>query len=94
MAKRISQYTFDEVEEALGNALKPDDNLDDKSGRPVQNRVVAEAIGKKQDQLNSGSNIKTINGQSVLGAGDISVGSEMDSVFSVVDGKICVTFNQ
>jgi hypothetical protein len=35
--------------------------------------VIADAVAQKQDTLVSGTNIKTINGASVLGGGDISV---------------------
>lgn len=31
------------------------------------------ALGKKQDKLTSGTNIKTVNGQSLLGSGDIAI---------------------
>lgn len=36
-------------------------------------KAVAEAINSKQDTLISGTNIKTINGNSILGNGNISI---------------------
>lgn len=41
----------------------------------IEDGIVANetAIGKKQDALVSGTNIKTINGQSILGEGDIEI---------------------
>lgn len=50
---------------------------------------VEDLLGRKQDKLISGQNIKTINGQSILGGGDIvitsgtgGIVSESDPVFS------------
>ena len=53
----------------LGNV----DNTSDVN-KPVST-AQATAIGLKQDTLVSGTNIKTINGSSLLGAGDLSVGT-------------------
>lgn len=36
-------------------------------------------VGEKQDTLVSGTNIKTINNNSILGGGDITVSVEIDS---------------
>lgn len=35
---------------------------------------IKSALGGKQDALISGTNIKTINGSSILGSGDLTVG--------------------
>jgi hypothetical protein len=43
------------------------------------------ALGGKQATLVSGTNIKTINGTSVLGGGDVKVGSPYTQVFRVGD---------
>lgn len=48
----------------------------------MSQKAVTDELNKKQDTLKSGSNIKTINGQSVLGAGDIEI--EAGSDVSVV----------
>lgn len=51
-----------------------DDELSAESERPVQNKVVTAALALKQALLEAGVNIKTINGASILGAGNLSVG--------------------
>lgn len=43
---------------------------------------VDEKVGEKQDTLVSGTNIKTINGESVLGEGNITVTPSIDSALS------------
>lgn len=53
-----------------------DDSLSPNSINPVQNKVVYNALNDKQSTLVSGQNIKTINGQSILGNGDIEVETE------------------
>lgn len=49
-----------------------DSALSSSSTNPVQNKVINTALGKKQDTLVSGTNVKTVNGFSLLGSGDIS----------------------
>lgn len=59
---------------------------------------ISSAIGDKQDKLYSGSNIKTVNGQSILGSGNITVNTErmekyktkeeLDAVGSTDGGEI------
>lgn len=44
------------------------------------NDSIASVSAEKQDLLESGSNIKTINGQSVLGSGNISVSASVDNI--------------
>ena len=46
----------------------------------VSSRAVYYALQAKQDKLTSGTNIKTINSQSLLGSGDITIKSESDVV--------------
>lgn len=53
-----------------------DDALSETSGNPVENRVMTEEFNKKQNSLVSGKNIKTVNGQSILGEGNISITGE------------------
>ena len=50
-----------------------DSSLSTTSTNAVQNRVVTAALNKKQDTLVSGENIKTINNQSILGSGNITI---------------------
>lgn len=40
-------------------------------------KVDAAALASKQDTLVSGTNIKTVNGESILGAGDISTAPQI-----------------
>ena len=47
---------------------------------PVSSKAVYNALQTKQDKLTSGTNIKTINNQSILGSGDITIKSESDVV--------------
>lgn len=47
------------------------------------------ALAEKQKKLVSGENIKTINGESVLGSGDISTSLDVSALF-VVGGKMQV----
>ena len=49
-----------------------DSALSSSSTNPVQNKVINTALGKKQDTLVSGTSIKTVNGLSLLGSGDLS----------------------
>lgn len=50
-----------------------DDTLSDESDNAIANRAVADALKEKQDALVSGENLKTVNGQSLLGKGNIVV---------------------
>lgn len=50
-----------------------DDELSDESDNAIANRAVANALKEKQDVLVSGENIKTVNGQSLLGKGNIEI---------------------
>lgn len=67
------------MEEGIINAEKSggsgtvDSALNGTSTNPVQNKVVKSALDKKQDKLVSGTSIKTVNGQSLLGSGDITI---------------------
>ena len=50
-----------------------DSSISSSSTNPVQNKVINTALNNKQDKLTSGTNIKTINGESVLGSGNIEI---------------------
>lgn len=56
------------------NGVTVDRELSDVSTNPVQNKVVTGALAAKQDTLVSGTNIKTLNGAGLVGAGDLSLG--------------------
>lgn len=53
--------------------IQVDSELNSLSTNPVENRVITNALDDKQDELVSGTNIKTINGDSLLGSGNIVI---------------------
>ena len=73
-----SAYTVAEMDAAIGAV----------AGKADKTYVDTE-LAKKQAQLVSGSNIKTINGQSLLGSGDISIA--LDTAYPV--GSIYMAVN-
>lgn len=54
-------------------SLLVDDELSPVSNNAISNKAVTNALEDKQDKLVSGESIKTINGQSVIGKGDIVI---------------------
>ena len=63
-------------EEGLAYASTEAQTFDDTvsmSNKAVQSKAVKTALDGKQDSLVSGINIKTINGKSILGEGDITI---------------------
>ena len=50
-----------------------DDTLSEESDNAIANKAVANALKEKQDILVSGENLKTVNGQSLLGKGNIVI---------------------
>ena len=53
-----------------------------------------DSVGDKQDELVSGTNIKTINGKSILGSGDIVIGGVTeDYVNNAIASAITTTLN-
>ena len=56
-----------------------DSSLSSTSTNPVQNKVINNALGKKQSTLVSGTNIKTINNNSILGSGNLSITASIPS---------------
>lgn len=93
---------------ALGTLSIPviTDTYDSTSQDGMSGIAVAGAISNKQDSLVSGSNIKTINGNSVLGSGNIELATTADQTYSptstiaqsgtavaqALEGKTLVTF--
>lgn len=69
VAGRVGAVTLTSTDVGLGNV----DNTSDVN-KPVSTAQAA-AIAAKQDTLVSGTNIKTVNGTSILGAGNISITS-------------------
>lgn len=85
-----------EIEEAdLSSALQTkinsttpvDQTYSATSENAQSGKAVAGALSSKQDKLVSGQNIKTINGQSVLGSGDIPIGGGGSAGVSSIGGK-------
>lgn len=73
------------IDYAAFSPVTVDDALSGTSTNPVQNKVVTEALEGKQDVLVSGESIKTINGEPILGAGDIEIAGstvEVDDALS------------
>lgn len=76
MADRI-----DEVEQAVSNVtITTDDTLSDTSSNPIQNQAVAKALVTKQEKLVDGVNVKTINGKSILGSGNLALDADFTFV--------------
>lgn len=76
------------VEEAINSIpeaeqITVDSQMSETSANPVQNKVLTAEFKKKQDTLVSGTNIKTVNGESILGSGNISISvPTVDAAFS------------
>lgn len=70
-------YIFDSTEWLLqintARTIVVDQALDSTSTNPVENRVITNALGQKQDTLVSGTNIKTVKGTSLLGSGNVAI---------------------
>ena len=75
----------------IPNGIIVDNHLDLNSPNPVQNKVIADEISSmsssinslsnaKQNKLVSGTSIKTINNQSILGSGNITITGEGTTV--------------
>lgn len=68
------QTLWNKIVSKIGDAIPSvDSSLSSTSTNPVQNKVINSALGKKQDKLVSGTNIKTINNNSILGSGNLSI---------------------
>lgn len=71
-------FTTDQATDATididaGDSITVDSAIDSNSENPVQNKVISSALDNKQDALVSGTNIKTLNGNSILGSGDLTL---------------------
>lgn len=65
-----------------GSSVTVDDALSSSSENPVQNKVINSALNSKQATLESGTNIKTINNESLLGSGNITISGISMTVLS------------
>lgn len=94
-----SNYTGAEVDVLLGKAdtaIQSDDLATvatSGSYEDLTNKPTIPDISGKQDTLVSGTNIKTINGTSVLGSGDIEIDSSIP-VVEVSGTSVALTANQ
>lgn len=77
-----SELTSDEVDgnfefldEGKQDSLTFDSTPTDGSSNPVTSDGVFDALATKQDTLISGTNIKTVNGTSLLGSGNVAIGT-------------------
>lgn len=82
-----ADVTLVKADVGLGNV----DNTSD-ANKPVST-AQATAIGQKQDTLVSGTNIKTVNSQSILGSGDIAItgGSGTTTVYFSGESNVAIT---
>lgn len=76
-------YVLTEEDKAeIATMVKPivDQTYNPESENAQSGKAVAEAVSDKQDSLVSGTNIKTINNQSILGSGNITIegGSDVE----------------
>ena len=78
------------VNEVFSSIPNIDNNLNTNSGNPVQNKVITTrlnsmttSINGKQATLVSGTNIKTVDGQSLLGSGNIPLPTIVGSNWGV-----------
>lgn len=60
-----------------GQSITIDSDFSTTSENPVQNKVVTAGLSEKQDTLVSGTSIKTINGESLLGSGNLVVVTDL-----------------
>lgn len=69
---------LDKRVKAIPTAL--DAELSETSANPVQNKAITTKLKEKQDALVSGTSIKTINGQSLLGEGNLEVVTDLSAM--------------
>ena len=72
VAGKTGAVTLDKADVGLGNV----DNTSD-ANKPISTAMQA-ALNDKQDELVSGTNIKTINGASILAAGDLELATKAE----------------
>lgn len=56
-----------------GSTIVIDGEMSLESENPVQNKAITRVLNGKQDELESGVNIKTVNGESIVGEGDLFI---------------------
>lgn len=60
--------------EDIASDIPTSENIQDKIDDSLKNYATKDEVNNKQDKLVSGDNIKTINGYSLLGSGNIAIG--------------------
>ncbi len=75
-----------------GASITVDQSYSATSKNAQSGKAVAQAVSTKQNTLVSGTNIKTINGQSILGSGNIEIeggtGASTDEIVTAVIEKL------
>lgn len=71
-----------------------DSALSTTSENPVQNKIITNALNDKQDSLVSGTSIKTINNETLLGSGNISIQQGVWQSISLTNGTLYVNENE
>lgn len=70
----IGRYLNHQFVEVIGNdQIVVDSTLNSQSSNPVKNSTLVHALDDKQDVLIPGENIKTINGEPLIGSGNIEI---------------------
>lgn len=70
----IGRYLNHQFVEVIGNdQVVVDSTLNSQSSNPVKNSTLVHAFEEKQDVLIPGENIKTINGNSLIGSGNLEI---------------------
>lgn len=75
-------YTKTEVDNAISAATSGKAEASDVQALSGEVQTVSGAVANKQDQLVSGTNIKTINNTSILGSGNITIDSGLSAEVS------------
>lgn len=87
-------YTFDADDTYLDYNFSSDTNIEDATNHLIDElNTKAYDITEKQDILVSGSSIKTINNQSILGSGNISISSGSEIIIETITSTISVSAN-
>ena len=82
---QVSGVTYDI--QGSGGGITIDPTLDSGSTNPVANSAITTALDAKQDTLVSGTNIKTINNQSILGSGNIEIQGSVTVDQTIISGS-------
>ena len=76
------------IEGGSGGSVAVDQAYDATSENAQSGKAVAEAIATKQNVLRNGTNIKTINGQPILGSGDMIIPTQVGIIQKSMGGNV------